>query len=105
LVRLVGELFPNLNAPFHGFLKFTATAPIGVTGLRTRYNERNDFLIASTPARDDNQLITPGSGLVFLDIVGGGGYTTQIIIYGGPSATGTLWFGSFDPTVLSLTPY
>src|SRR5262249_53929164 len=58
LVRFVGELFPNLNAPFHGFLKFTASAPIGVTGLRTRYNQRNDFLIATTPARDDNQLIT-----------------------------------------------
>jgi hypothetical protein len=76
-----------------------------VTGLRTRYNQRNDFLIATTPARDDNQIITPGSGLLFPDIVGGGGYTTQIIIYGGPSATGKLWFGSFDPTVLYTTTY
>jgi len=42
LVRFVGELFPGLNAPFQGFLKFSASAPISVTGLRTRYtNEKN----------------------------------------------------------------
>jgi len=103
LARFIGELFPKLNGSFQGFLKFMATAPIGVTGLRTIYNQRNDFLIATTPARDDNQFFVPGSRLVFPHIVSGGGYTTDIIMYGGPSATGTLFFGSLDPTVLSTT--
>src|SRR5262249_17894210 len=103
LARFIGELFPQLNGSFRGFLKFTASAPIGITGLRTIYNQRNDFLIATTPARDDNQAVTPGSELVFPDIVSGGGYATDIIMYGGPSATGSLWFGSLDPTVLSTT--
>jgi hypothetical protein len=104
LSRFIAELFPNLNAPFKGFLRVTATGPIGVTALRSRYNERNDFLITTTPANANNSSI-PVSGLVFPQVVSGGGYTTEMIIYapfpGTASITGTLWIGSMDPTVSS----
>jgi hypothetical protein len=106
LAQFVNQLFPSLVVPFHGFLKFTATGPIAITGLRTRYNARNDFLITTTPARDDNALSSSGltgSGLVFPDVVSGGGYTTELIIYGGSAATGTLWLGALNPTVLLTT--
>jgi hypothetical protein len=102
--QFVNQLFPNLVVPFRGFLTFTATSPVSITGLRTRYNARNDFLITTTPARDDNAFSSSGltgSGLVFPDVVSGAGYTTELIIYGGSAATGTLWFGAVDPSVLS----
>jgi len=102
LSQFIGQLFPSLTAPFEGFFTITASAPIGVTALRTRYNTRNDFLITTTPARDNNQPI-PGSGLVFPDVVAGGGYTSEVIIFGGPAAAGSLWVGSTNSTVITIT--
>jgi len=40
-----------------GFLKVTATAPISVTGVRGRYNERKDFLITTTPPRNEDMIL------------------------------------------------
>jgi hypothetical protein len=39
----------NTGSPFQGTIEVTSLTPIAATVVRTRYNERGDFLIASTP--------------------------------------------------------
>src|SRR5438132_4123374 len=42
--------FPGVSNPFKGILRVSSTSGgISVIGLRSRYNERGDFLISSTP--------------------------------------------------------
>jgi hypothetical protein len=96
IAQFIKELFPALPTTFQGFLKATATGPIGVTGIRSRYNERNDFLITTTPPRNE-ELVSAGTEVVFPHIVRGGGYSTQIIIFG-QSGSGRLWLNSQDGT-------
>src|SRR5439155_6036508 len=98
VARFVQELFPALKAPFRGFLKATATAPIGIIGVRGRYNERKDFLITTTPPRNEDKV--PPAQFVFPHIVSGGGYTTQLVIFG-QSSSGRLWLNSQNGTPLS----
>ncbi|HYR89654.1 MAG TPA: fibronectin type III domain-containing protein [Terriglobia bacterium] len=88
LARFIRELFPSLSGSFQGFLKATAGAPVVVTGVRGRVNERREFLTTTTLPRSDD-VIPPVSQLVFPHIASGGGYTTQFIIYG-PPGTGRL---------------
>jgi len=94
VARFIRELFPGLSAPSQGFLKVTATAPISVTGVRGRYNERKDFLITTTPPRNEDMILPPAQ-LVFPHLVSGGGYTTQFVIFG-QSSSGRLLFNSQD---------
>jgi hypothetical protein len=101
IAKFIRELFTTLPAPFYGFLKATASAPIGVAGLRGRYNERRDFLITTTQPRNEDQML-PASQLVFPHIVSGGGYTTQFTIFG-QSSTGRLWFNSQNGAVLATS--
>jgi len=71
-------------------------------GLRTRVNERGNFLITTTPpAVESNPPAT--SALLFPHLADGGGYTTQFILFSGTagqSSSGTLGF--FDQTGQSL---
>jgi hypothetical protein len=84
VAKFVNELFPNIAASFHDIAKITATSPIALTGLRSRYNERGDFLITTTPPMND---AIPATGvLLFPHIVTGSGYSTQIVIYGQPGS-------------------
>jgi hypothetical protein len=88
----------SLKQPFEGVLRIsTASAPgISIVGLRGRYNERRDFLITTTPPVSES--ITPSSGeMMFPHWAGGGGYTTQFVLFGGvpsPSFAGMLRFFS-----------
>ena len=66
-------------------------APIAVTGLRGRYNERGDFLITTTPPM--NEATATAGDLLFPHIVAGSGYNTQIIIYGQPGSGGLYLVG------------
>ncbi len=73
---------------FQGVLRITTTGATGVavSGLRGRFNERNDFLIASLPSADEN--ISPGRNrVVFPHYVEGAGYTTQFILFSGAKST------------------
>jgi hypothetical protein len=88
------ELFPGLPLPFRGILRMTASGPVSVVSLRTRYNERNDFLITTTPVTNE---ASPASTteLFFPHIVDGAGYNTQFILFSGAAGqltTGTLRF-------------
>jgi len=71
-----------LAMPFKGFVRIATSnsASIAVTGLRGHLNERNDFLIATTPPVDESS--TPPTKAVFPQLVDGDGYTTQLILYG-----------------------
>lgn len=85
--------FGGLPSSFRGFLKITGAA-VGVVGLRGRYNERGDFLIATTPPTSDSALPSTAESVVpyFVD---GGGYSTQFILLNsrsGETSNGRLSF-------------
>ena len=79
----LGEFFPGLPVSFQGILRVSsASTEIAVVGLRTRYNERLDFLITTTPPT--NEAAPAGSTeLFFPHLADGGGYTTQFILFSG----------------------
>ncbi|PYS08007.1 MAG: hypothetical protein DMG15_28445, partial [Acidobacteria bacterium] len=89
VAKFISQFFPALMPPFQGLLKVTAGTPVALTVLRARYNERGDFLLTTTPPSDDT-VNQPSTLLVLPQIVSGGGYTTQIIVYG-ESSSGKLW--------------
>jgi beta-propeller repeat-containing protein len=73
---------PNWNQVRPGVLRIYTEAATGITviGLRGRYNERGDFLMATLPALDET-LPPPTGPIIFPHIVTGGGYTTQLAIF------------------------
>jgi hypothetical protein len=79
--KFANELFPGLpSTGFRGIVRLTAQLPVAVTAVRIRYNERGDFLLTTTPPL--NEGATPPAGLVFPHIVSGGGFGTQLVIFG-----------------------
>jgi len=104
VAKFISQFFPALTPPFQGLLKVTAGTPVALTVLRTRYNERGDFLLTTTPPSDDT-VSQPSTLLVFPQVVSGGGYTTQIIVYG-ESSSGKLWVISpgQPPTINQQAP-
>ena len=59
----------------------SAAAVISVIGVRGRYNERDDFLITTTPAIAEDAAADPRP-LYVPHFVNGGGYTTQFVLFG-----------------------
>jgi hypothetical protein len=86
----------SLPSSFKGVVRLSSDAAISVMGIRIRYNERGEFLIAMTPPAVENAAPS-GERLFFpyiLDAVAG---TTQIILFSGQtglSSSGTLGFSS-----------
>jgi hypothetical protein len=106
--KLLSDIFPALPNPFRGVVRITTTGPgISVAGLRARYNERlaaPDFLITTTPPTNE---ASPASTLEFVlpQIVNGGGYTTQFILFSGvagQNSSGNLRFLKQDGSAFSL---
>jgi hypothetical protein len=74
--------FESLPVPFKGVLRVsTANPTITVLGVRSRWNERGDFIFTTTPATSENA--PARSELMFPHIVNGGGYSTQFIMFSG----------------------
>jgi hypothetical protein len=48
--------------------------------LRGRLNERSEFLVTTTPPVNENSVVTANG--VFPQVVNGGGFTTQFVLYG-----------------------
>jgi hypothetical protein len=97
--------FASLTVPFQGVLRVLSAASISVTGLRARYNERNDFLFTSTPGINEAAAST-GSPVYFPHIVDSGGYSTQFILFSGhpgQSASGNIQLYSSVGGVLNWT--
>ena len=98
--------FSALPSTFQGVVQISTTSlnSISVVGLRGRYNERRDFLLATTPAIDEN-LVT-GEPTLFPYIAEGGGYTTQFILLSpsaGSSSSGWLRFYSQAGAPMNLS--
>jgi uncharacterized repeat protein (TIGR01451 family) len=103
---VLSDLFPSLQNPFKGVLRITTTSSSGlsVVGLRTRVNERGDYLVSTISVSNESNP-TSGTELLFPHLADGGGYTTQFILFSGAAgqtSTGTLSFFRPDGTPLSL---
>lgn len=99
--------FSTLPSPFQGVLRIStlSSGAISVIGLRGRYNERRDFLLATTPAVNES-IIGPSGDTLFPYLAEGGGYTTQFILSGTPdsrSSSGWLRFYSQSGVPLNLS--
>lgn len=102
--KFLSELpgFQSLSLPVQGVLQITSSTPIDVAGLRSRVNERGDFLITTTPPVAAS---SSGSELVFPHFADGGGYRTQFIMSGDGSQNsmeGTMKFFSPSGQAASL---
>ena len=82
VANFLNEVFPGLSFPFKGILRVSggAAAGLSVVGLRTRTNERGDFMITTTPPTDENNSRSP-TELLFPDVANGGGCTTRFILF------------------------
>jgi hypothetical protein len=106
LQRFLDEMpgFQNLPA-FQGVLRITSPASaLAVMGLRSRYNERGEFLITTTsPINALNYPNYPATPYMFPHFADGGGFTTQFILLSpGQSVSGQLQF--FDQNGRPITP-
>ena len=103
--KFLNELFPALTLPFQAVLRISTTSPaIAVVGLRARYNERNDFLITTTPPTNEATIATAAE-LVFPHLADVGGYTTQFVLFSGSAgqtSIGTLRVLSQSGQALNL---
>jgi hypothetical protein len=74
--------FEMLPKPFKGFVRITTTdnSDLAIVGLRGRVNERSDFLITTTPPVNENSVVSATA--IFPQVVDGGGFTTQFVLYG-----------------------
>jgi hypothetical protein len=107
--NFVHELFPSLTVspglPFRGLLRITSFSSIAVAAVRARYNENSSFLITTTPVSNEASSVSTAE-LVFPQIVDGGGYTTQFVLFSGitdQNTTGILSFFGQDGQPLNLT--
>ena len=86
VARFLNEVqgLESLPRPFKGVLRVATPSAAGITviGLRSRVNERGDFLITTTPPTDENATPSPNES-VFPHFVDNGGYTTQFVLYSG----------------------
>src|SRR5437867_7117832 len=96
--------FSVLPSSFQGALRISTSTPaaISVIGLRGRYNERRDFLVATTPAVNES-VASPAGETLFPYIAEGGGYTTQFILSSPPAGRASSgWLRFYTPSGLPL---
>jgi len=107
VAKFINELFPTLTGHFEGILRVSTLSASGISmaALRSRYNERGDFLITTTPPM--SEAVAGTSDELFLPhIAVGGGYSMQLILHSasqGQSSSGTVQFVSQSGEILPLT--
>jgi hypothetical protein len=81
--------FTDIPANFRGVLTLASTVPVSAVGVRGRYNERREFMIATTPAipleADMNVTMS-----IFPQIVTGSGYSTEFLLLSNGAGQGTV---------------
>jgi sugar lactone lactonase YvrE len=95
----------SLQTPLQGVMRVSSAASISLVGLRGRYNERGDFLIATTPPMNE-AAPSSSSPLFYPHIADSGGYTTQFILFSaqpGSSSSGTMQLFNQSGSALGLT--
>ena len=109
IANFVHELFPSLTVsaagPFRGLLRITSFSSIAVLAARARYNENGSFLITTTPVSNEASSASAAE-VAFPQIVDGGGYATQFVLFSGitdQNTTGNLSFFGQDGQPLNLT--
>jgi hypothetical protein len=91
--------------PVRGVLRITSFSSIAVVNFRTHFNELGNFLLTSTTTTNE-ALPSTNAELFFPQILDGGGYTTQFVLFSGvadQATTGTLRFVSQNGQALSLS--
>ena len=94
----------SLPLPFQGVVRISTSASegIGVVGIRSRWNERGDFLTTTTPPANEADG-PPRSQVFFPHLVDHGGFTTQLILHSvGQSSRGQLHFFTQSGAPLGL---
>jgi len=79
------QFIAGLPAGFTGVLDIISPAPFAALTMRSLYNERNDWLLATFPIAD--MTLSAPSPIVFPQIADGGGYVTQFILIGAGGAS------------------
>jgi hypothetical protein len=89
--QFANQYVSGLTAGFTGVLDITSANPFAALTVRSLYNERGEFLIATFPIAD---MTRPAPWpIVFPQIADGGGYLTQFILLGaGAASSATLHF-------------
>ena len=93
----------NLALPFKGVLHLASSTSITALAIRGRYNERGEFLLSTTPPADVETI--PGNETFIPQVVDGGGYSTEIVLYdlqGGKTVSGSIYF--FDQSGQPVDP-
>jgi hypothetical protein len=93
----------SLPQTLQGTLRLWSSTPIAAIAVRARYNERGDFLISTTPPSHPN--VETGDEAFIPQVLDGGGYSTQIVIFAGMEeepSSGNIYF--FDPDGQPITP-
>jgi hypothetical protein len=108
IAAFVHDVFPTLTFPFQGILRVSraggGSGGLSVVSLRLRYNERGELLMTTMPPSNESDN-PPTSELLFPQLVNGGGFTTQFILFSGSAgqmSSGNLSFLAQDGTPLSL---
>jgi hypothetical protein len=83
--RFADQFVTGLPAEFIGVLDIASQTPFSALTMRSLYNERHDFLLATFPIAD----MTRGapSPIIFPQIADGGGYVTQFMLISAGGAT------------------
>jgi hypothetical protein len=106
VLGFLSDFFPNIPQPFQGVLRVTTTAGgVSVVALRQRKNEREDYLMTTTPPTLETGIPT-AAARSFPHFVNGGGYTTQFVLFSGTAgqtAAGNVRFLRTDGSPLPVT--
>ncbi len=99
--RFADEFIAGLPAGFSGVLDIISSTPFAALTMRSLYNERHDFLLATFPIADMTR--SAPSPIVFPQIADGGGFVTQfVLIDAGGSSSVTLKFFGEDGQLLAV---
>ena len=83
--RFADQCVAELPIGFTGVLDIIPSTPVAVLTMRSLYNERHDFLLATFPVADMTR--SAPTPIVFPQIADGGGYVTQFIFIGARGAS------------------
>jgi hypothetical protein len=79
VARFVNELYSNLPRDLQGVVTLTSDIPIAPLTLRLTTNQRGDSIFSTLPVADLRNL--PAGTLYIPQVVDGGGYQTQFILF------------------------
>jgi hypothetical protein len=108
-LSFVRELVGATELPdsFQGILRLSSPSPIAALAIRARYNERGDFLTSATPPVSSRT--QTGEERFIPHVVGGAGYSTEIVIFDlsnddGPLAGNLYFFNQAgEPSSIPIT--